>query len=148
MKCKGNTHNKNNDPCKAVLLNAFGIDVGKESEEIYPSLVCQNCYLTLWQLHNAQQSDKYRETSLVPRMWSPHDSHCQVCLDAGGALPRGRPRKHKAKGRPSEDDVHYHSRKLIHHLGTLKTPTYAHETIAMQQFLSTPYLADLTYQIC
>ena len=54
----------------------------------------------------------------------------------------------KPKGRPSEDDIHYRNRKLMHHLGTLNTPTYAHSTIHTSQFLSSSYLLDLTCQIC
>ncbi len=147
VKCKGYTHNKNSEQCKTALLSAFGIDVGEESETVYPPLVCHTCYLTLRQLQNAKETEMFRETKLVPQTWSPHNNQCQVCQDAGVA-PRGRPKKRKAKGRPSEDDIHYHNRKLMHHLGTLKTPTYARSTIPTSQFLSTPYLPDLSCQIC
>ena len=36
----------------------------------------------------------------------------------------------------------------MHHLGTLKTPIYAHSTIPTSQVLSTPYLSELSCQIC
>lgn len=146
-KCKGHIHNKNSEQSKTPLLSAFGIDVGEESESVYPPLVCHTCYLTLRQLQNAKEKERFRETHLVPQTWSPHDSQCQVCQDAG-AVPRGRPKKCKPKGRPSEDHLHYLNRKLIHHLGTLKTPKYAHSTIPTSHFLSTSYLPDLSCQIC
>ena len=71
MKCKGYTHNKISEQCKAALLSAFGLDVGEENEAVYPPLVCHTCYLTLRQLQNAKETERFRETNLVPRRWSP-----------------------------------------------------------------------------
>ncbi len=38
LKCKGYTHKKYSEQCKTALLSVFGIDVGEESEAVYPHL--------------------------------------------------------------------------------------------------------------
>ena len=58
-KAKTYMHKKDSNACKSLLLAAFGVDVGSESGEIYPSLVCNHCYLSM------QQIKKSKETGIV-----------------------------------------------------------------------------------
>ncbi len=89
---------KKSEQCKTALLSVFGIDVGEESEAVYPPL-CHTCYLTLRQLQNAKETERFRETDLVPRTWSPHDSQCQVLVvqPPEVALKSARPREDPEK---------------------------------------------------
>ena len=146
-KCKGYTHQKNSKQCKEALLSVFSIKVADENDDIYPPLVCHCCYLTLRQIQGAMEAKRFRETDLVPHVWSPHSDSCQLCQDAY-TIPRGRPRKRKAKGRPSDSDTHHHYRKLMHHLSTLSIPKYALSNVHISHFFPTPYLDNVICQIC
>ena len=102
-------HNKIKEVCKGALSKLFDIAVEEEDEFVSPSFVCHCCYLTLSQLQNAKESGRFRETDLTPKVWAPHTDTCQICENAQ-IIQRGRPKKRKAKGRPSVDDCHYQGR--------------------------------------
>lgn len=146
-KPKGYTHDKQSDVCKAALLCAFQIVVEQENDEVYPSVVCHCCYLTLRQLQLAKETGHYRETDLVPQTWSQHSDLCQLCVNTP-TTPRGRPKKRKAIGRPKADDIHQQSRRVLHHLGNLHTHKYAECALEVTHFLPSAYLEYLHCQMC
>ena len=78
---------------------------------------------------------------------SSNGDYCQVFEDASEPL-RGRPKKRKAPGRPSEDDTHHHNRKLMHHLSTLEIPSYSDSSLHISRFLKSPHFDYLTCKIC
>ena len=135
------THDKNSKLCTVALLSVFDIDVREESGLFFPPLICHCCDSTVMQLHRAQEEKHFRETSLVPQTWIPHSDCCQLCDNASEPL-RGRPKKRKAQGRSSDDDTHYHNRKLLHH------PTYRDSKLHPSRFLKSPHLDHLTCKIC
>ncbi len=142
-------HDKNGDQCKAALACVFGIATGEEDNNIYPPKICNNCYLTLRQLQKSKDEGCFRETALTPQTWLPHGDSCQLCENTSSASGScGRPRKRKAKGRPSMEDTHYMSRRVMHQLSTLRTPKYADTTLAVSHFLPSPYIEDLTCKLC
>lgn len=140
-------YDKNSDNCKAALACIFGIATGEEDSNIYPPNVCNHCCLTLKQLVKSRDEGRYRETSLTLKTWLPHGDPCQFCWDAS-SLSCGRPRKRKAKGRPSMEDTHYMSRRITHKLGTLQIPKYTDSTLTTTHFLPSPYIEDLTCKLC
>ena len=71
-KPKGYKHNKNSDACQGILSSVFGLDVAAESDEIYPPVVCNSCYLTMRELEKAKQKGAARATNLVLYSWTPH----------------------------------------------------------------------------
>ena len=144
---KANKHNTNSDLCRAALSSAFGIAAETESGDINPQIVCHCCYLTLRQIKTARDKGRYRETNLVPLTWLPHGDPCTVCHDAS-TTARGRPRKIKAKGRPRDDDLDHQSRKIVHHLSTLRTHKFSDYALDNTCFLTSPHLQHLSCQLC
>lgn len=49
-------HRKDSNACKALMLAAFGVDVGNESTEIYPHLVCNHCYLSMKRIKKSKET--------------------------------------------------------------------------------------------
>lgn len=144
-KPKGYAYEKGSSQCSAVLSSVFGITVGEDNDDTHPPVVCNQCYLTMRQLHTAKETGRYRGTDLTPNLWSPHSPNCQLC-DAP-PMPRRRPKK-KAKGRPSGDNIHHWSQKVTHHLSNLHTHKYAESSLEVSNFLSNPYLEYCVCQIC
>ena len=142
-------HDKTSDQCKTALACVFGIATEEEDSNIYPPKICNNCCLTLKQLQKSKEGGRFRETALTPTAWLPHEDSCHFCENAStSSVSSGRPKKRKAKGRPSMDDTHYMSRRIIHHLSTLHTKKYADTTLARSHFLPSPYIEDLTCRLC
>ena len=146
-KPKSYTHDKTSDQCNFLLKSVFGITTGEENDTIYPPLVCNHCYLTMRQLQLAKGTGCFRDTDLVPHEWSPHTTDCQLCSDPITA-PRGRPRKRKPKGRPSDDDTYHWLKKTLHHLNNLHTCKYADRSLEVGAFLPTTYLDNLLCRVC
>ena len=140
-------HNKIKEVCKGALSKLFDIAVEEEDEFVSPPFVCHCCYLTLSQVLNAKESGQFRETDLTPKVWAPHTDTCQICENAQ-IIQRGRPKKRKAKGRPSVDDCHYQGRKIVHRLSHLNIHKYVDCEPPLQYFLTTPHLDHFSCQIC
>lgn len=72
-------HRKDSNPVKSLLLAAFGVDIANESEEVYPHLVCNNCYLSMKRIQKSQEMGVALNSSLSLSSWSPHSESCSIC---------------------------------------------------------------------
>ena len=107
--CRKYKDNKKSDTCRSLLLFAFGVDITDEPEDIYPTLVCNNCYRTMQRISSAKSSGVPFNTSLTLSSWSAHSQACQLCsqeCESGGW-----PRKKKHTGRPLAADVTHLARQ-------------------------------------
>ena len=141
-KPKGYVHKKNSDACKGILSSVLGLEVETESEDIYPSGICNSCYLIL----KRKQNGDIRTTNLSPFTWLPHEDQCQICT--AGPSSGGKPKRRKValeiKGRPSADSV----RAILMTIDDLDTPHYAAAPLSTTAFLSTSFLTDLACRKC
>lgn len=133
-------HNKQKDPCKSVLLKVYGLSVDTESDDIYPPEVCNSCFLVLRRASIEGDSAPI----LSHHIWSPHTDSCQLCL---ARCSGGRPRKRK-RGRPSDADSNYITRKFNRMISTLHTPKYTNFPLNKYLFLPSPFLNDLVCKCC
>lgn len=133
-------HKKLSSTCEPLLSNLLNIDVRSESEEIFPPVVCNSCYLTL---KKAKEEDTdIAFTTITLHTWEPHTDSCQLCLESPSG---GRPKK-KRMGRPSEDDPAFQRRKIARRLEELGTSDT--DSLPKSNFLPSPYLDDLACQKC
>lgn len=139
----GYIHNKLSTTCESLLSTLLKIDARSESEEIFPPVVCNSCYLTLKKAK--KEGTNIALTTINVHMWEPHTDSCQLCL----ASPSGGRPKKKRKGRPSEDDPTFHRRKIGRRLEEISISELADiEPIHKSQFLPSPYLDDLVCRHC
>lgn len=72
-------HDKSSDACQGVLSSVFSLDVTSESDDIYPPVVCNSCYLTMKEIERSKQKGEVRATNLTLHSWTPHaEESCQV----------------------------------------------------------------------
>lgn len=120
----------------------LGMEVSTESEDIYPSGVCNSCYLILRQ----KQKGDIRATNLTPHTWLPHHEECQICtgLPSTGGKPKRRKVTLEVKGRPNAED---NTRAILAKLADLDVPHYSNAPLNTTSFLSNPILTDLTCSV-
>lgn len=134
------THSKLSDPCKAVLSSVYGISVETETEDIYPPIVCNSCYLGLRRASLNQDSGPILKVS----SWSAHsEESCPVCTTSSG----GRPKK-RNRGRPSESDEDYIIRNILRKIKSINTPEFAPFPLLKSLFLPSPYIEHLLCKSC
>lgn len=112
---KSYMHRKISDKVKPLLLSAFGVDVSNEPAEIYPSLVCNHCYLSL----SMQRIAKSKETGVVSKSqlalssWLPHSDteYCSVCH--GDVSEKQKKSGSVGRGRPLNTDISHLSRTIL-----------------------------------
>lgn len=135
-------HSKQSTICEALLSTMLKIEPKSESEEIFPPVVCNSCYITLKKA-NDDGSD-IALTNINIHTWKPHSDSCQLCLDSPSG---GRP-KRKRKGRPCDDDPTFQHRKILRRLEELTSDNTADLPLQRSLFLSSPHLDNLACHHC
>ena len=74
----GYLHSKYSKKCDSLLSTLLNISVTTESEDIYPPVVCNSCYITLKKTKEADKN--IVTTALSTFAWEPQSDYCQVCL--------------------------------------------------------------------
>ena len=144
-KPKGYVHSKYSAKCESLLSTLLKISVAIESDDIFPPVVCNSCYITL---KKAKEDDAdIVTTTICPFVWEPHSDVCQLCLDFGGDSSGGRP-KRKRKGRPRDDEPSFQRRKVMGRVTDLDSPEFADFPLDKCLFLPSPYLHDLCCSNC
>ena len=141
----GYVHSKYSEKCDSLLSTLLNISVTTESEDIYPPVVCNSCYITLKKTKEADKN--IVTTALSTFAWEPHSDYCQVCLEVGGESSGGRP-KRKRTGRPRDDEPTVQRRKIMGRIGDLDLPEFANFPLNRCFFLPSPYLDDLSCYNC
>ena len=73
-KPKGYVHSKYSAKCESLLSTLLKISVAKESDDIFPPVVCNSCYITL---KKAKEDDAdIVTTTICPFVWEPHSDVC------------------------------------------------------------------------
>lgn len=131
----GYMHKKQSNTCASLLFSMLGIEATSESEDIFPPIVCNSCYITLKRAREEGMDIKL--TTLSVHTWEPHSDFCQLCLESHSG---GRPKKRR-KGRLSEDDPTFQRRKIARRLEELGTSEMASLEDPLQRslFLPSPY---------
>lgn len=84
----GYMHKKLSTTCESLLSTLLKVDVRSESEEVFPPVVCNSCYLTLKKAK--EEGTDIALTTLITHTWEPHTDLCQLCLESPSG---GRPKK-------------------------------------------------------
>ena len=97
------------------LLQAFGIDVGKDNMTVHPQTFCNTCYSKMQQRICEEQSRPIT-SALKAQEWTPHtDGECGVRSLFASQQKGGRPRSEgKNREKPSRDTPQQMS-TAIHH---------------------------------
>lgn len=139
------SHRKDSDVCKPLLLAAVGVDVESEPKEVYPSCVCNKCYLSLQRIKKSKETGVVLKSQLILSSWSPHsDESCPICDDDSSD-------KHQIKksaGRPRNDDICHLSREIMREVNNINPPQYSNLSLESSHFLPTPILQSLLCQHC
>ena len=145
-KPKGYKHNKNSDACQGILSSVFGLDVAAESDEIYPPVVCNSCYLTMRELEKAKQKGAARATNLVLYSWTPHrEESCPCSMVSRGGKPVKKKRKLEIKGRPSSENINH---AVMSKIAEFNIAPYIDSPLLPTYFLPNSMLDDLICQRC
>ena len=81
----------------SLLSTLLNISVTTESDDIFPSVVCNSCYITV---KKAKEDDTNILTSTIYQFaWDAHNDFCEICLEVGGDSSGGRL---KRKRRPKQ----------------------------------------------
>ena len=66
----------------SLLSTLLNISVTTESDDIFPSVVCNSCYITV---KKAKEDDTNILTSTIYQFaWEAHNDFCEICLEVGG----------------------------------------------------------------
>ena len=81
----------------SLLSTLLNISVTTESDDIFPSVVCNSCYITV---KKAKEDDTNILTSTIYQFaWEAHNDFCEICLEVGGDSSGGRlKRKRRPRG--------------------------------------------------
>ena len=107
------------------------ISVTTESDDIFPPVVCNSCYITV---KKAKEDDTNIVTTTIGQFaWEAHNDFCEICLEVGGDSSGGRPR---GRGRGDQGMMNqlFSVEKLWQELVILTHP--AHLTSAYSFLLS------------
>ena len=129
----GYVHSKYSQKCASLLFTLLKIRVTTESEDIFPPVVCNSCYLTLKK--TKEDETNILTTPLSMFAWEPHNDLCELCLVVVGEFSGRRP-KRKRKGRPRDDEPTFQRRKVI---GRIDLSCYNCHCIANQPVEVTTY---------
>ena len=89
-KPKGYVHSKYSKKCESLLSTLLNISVTTESDDIFPPVVCNSCYITV---KKAKEDDTNILTTTIGQFaWEAHNDLCEICLEVGGDSSGGRPR--------------------------------------------------------
>ena len=141
-------HNKGSDACKSLLLDTFTVDVQTESEEVYPTSVCNKCYRSMKRIAESKESGVILKSSLSITSWLPHsEDACSVCHET---VTTGRPKKRKlaVTGRPPDDDITHLSRETMRAVNNTNSPLLSDTPLQAAHFLSTSTFPRLVCQYC
>lgn len=142
------SHNKESDACKSLLLGSFGIDVKSEPKEVYPHLVCNNCYLSMQRINRSKESGIALKSHLTLSSWLPHcDESCLVC-DGKMTNDRHQSLAVEGRGRPRNDDITHLSRNTMRAVNSINPPQYSDLSLDRSFFLQVPILSSLLCQHC
>ena len=141
----GYVHSKYSQKCASLFFTLLKIRVTTESEDIFPPVVCNSCYLTLKK--TKEDETNILTTPLSMFAWEPHNDLCDLCLVVGGESSGGRP-KRKRKGRPRDDEPTFQRRNVIGRIGDIDSPEFATFRLDRSLFLPSPYLDDLSCYNC
>ena len=145
-KPKTYTHKKNSDACNSLLITAFGIDVRSESQEVYPTLVCNNCYLSMKRIKISKESGVALKSQLSLSHWFPHSNEsCPVC-DGGGS--NNQKKSVVRTGRPPNNDIVHLSREIMREINKINPRKYSDLPLQRLHFIPTPILPSLLCRIC
>ncbi len=133
---------------KALLLEAFKVDVAEDQPDTHPPSFCHTCYTKARQY---TKGEKHVLSALRIQEWSPHTegSDCQVCALFVRQQRGGRPKKErKNRGRPG----HSSNQILADNISQQAPPSWkASQQLAPSRFLppaSNVSLQDLQCIIC
>lgn len=138
-------HRKNSDACKSLILAAFGVDMASESKEVYPQLVCNNCYLSMKRIQKSKETGVTMKSNLSLSSWLPHSESCPVCTSDPISE---RHKKFVGSGRPRNDDICHLSREVMRAVNTINPPEYNKLPLKSTYFLPTHILPSVLCQHC
>ena len=124
----------------------LSLEVSSESDNIYPPVVCNSCYLTLKEIQKAKERGEVRSTNLKLKSWLPHSEDCEVCLTvSGGGKPKRRKVALEVKGRPSKDNM---NRSIMTRVAEIDPPQFVNFQLQPSYFLPNSMLNDLLCLSC
>ena len=124
----------------SLLSTLLNISVTTESDDIFPSVVCNSCYITV---KKAKEDDTNILTSTIYQFaWEAHYDFCEICLEVGGDSSGGRL---KRKRRPRDDQPTFQRRKVMERISDLDSPEFPLDKCF---FLPSLYLDDLSCYNC
>ena len=127
----------------SLLSTLLNISVTTESDDIFPSVVCNSCYITV---KKAKEDDTNILTSTIYQFaWEAHYDFWEICLEVGGDSSGGRLKK---KRRPRDDEPTFQRRKVMERISDLDSPEFANFPLDKCFFLPSLYLDDLSCYNC
>ena len=127
----------------SLLSTLLNISVTTESDDIFPSVVCNSCYITV---KKAKEDDTNILTSTIYQfLWEAHYDFWEICLEVGGDSSGGRL---KRKRRPRDDEPTFQRRKVMERISDLDSPEFANFPLDKCFFLPSLYLDDLSCYNC
>ena len=104
----------------SLLSTLLNISVTTESDDIFLSVVCNSCYITV---KKAKEDDTNILTSTIYQFaWEAHNDFCEICLEVGGDSSGGRL---KRKRRLKDDEPTFQRRKVMERIRDLDSPEFA-----------------------
>ena len=113
----GYVHSKYSQKCASLLFTLLNIRVTTESEDIFPPVVCNSCYLTLKK--TKEDETNILTTPLSMFAWELHNDLCELCLVVGGESSGGRPPRGRERGDQAMMSQHFRGEKSLEELVTL-----------------------------
>ena len=71
----------------SLLSTLLNISVTTESDDIFPSVVCNSCYITV---KKAKEDTNILTSTIYQFAWEAHYDFCEICLEVGGDSSGGR----------------------------------------------------------
>ena len=103
----------------SLLSTLLNISVTTESDDIFPSVVCNSCYITV-----KKAKANILTSTIYQFAWEAHNDFCEICLEVGGDSSGGR-LKRKRKRRPRDDEPTFQRRKVMERISDLDSPEFA-----------------------
>lgn len=139
-------HKKDSHACKSLLKATLGVDVDSEPKEIFPVLVCNNCYRSMQRIQSSKESGMVLSTQLRLSSWVPHSESCPVCYCDNGSDKHKRRRS--GTGRPCSNDISHLSREVMRVVNNINPRQYSNLPLQRSHFLPTPNIQSLLCKHC
>ena len=124
----------------SLLSTLLNISVTTESDDIFPSVVCNSCYITVRKMIPTYRHPQYINLHGKHTMISVKYAWRLVGIPVVGRLKR--------KRRPKDDEPTFQHRKVMERISDLDSPEFANFPFDKCFFLPSLYLDDLSCYNC